>query len=248
MERVFESYSELLEGDVKTKEEIRAIVRELNLQLRLLTSILQQIHSPGAKVEEIVGKANEQIEGTKHFFQKLTAAFPPQLYHKFCDNWRPTVHQFVFLTCLSYWLETSKLLSFEQIQNQFIINSNQVFRIELEDYLIGLCNLPNELARLCLNAVTAGNFEQPIRISAFVKDLFNGFRLLNLKNDLLRRKFDTIKYDIKKCEEVVYDISIRKLAPINSTNQSQIQVQTQVQDDSNKSIEPSDLKTNIVQN
>ena len=42
-------------------------------------------------------------------------------------------------------------------------------------------------------------------------DLSAGFRLLNLKNDALRKRFDGLKYDVKKVEEVVYDISIRKL-------------------------------------
>lgn len=40
-----------------------------------------------------------------------------------------------------------------------------------------------------------------------------GFRLLNLKNDHLRKRFDALKYDLKKIEEVVYDISIRGLKP-----------------------------------
>ena len=35
--------------------------------------------------------------------------------------------------------------------------------------------------------------------------------MLNLKNDNLRKKFDGIKYDLKKVEEVVYDLSIRGL-------------------------------------
>ena len=32
-----------------------------------------------------------------------------------------------------------------------------------------------------------------------------------MKNDTLRNKFDGIKYDLKKVEEVVYDLSIRGL-------------------------------------
>ena len=52
----------------------------------------------------------------------------------------------------------------------------------------------------------------PGRIQRFVSDLYAGFRLLNLKNDFLRKRYDSIKYDLKKIEEVVYDISIRKLA------------------------------------
>ena len=66
-------------------------------------------------------------------------------------------------------------------------------------------------ARLAVNSVTIGNYTRPLEISEFVSALSNGFQLLNLKNDALRRKFDSLKYDLKKIEEVVYDISIRGL-------------------------------------
>ena len=67
--------------------------------------------------------------------------------------------------------------------------------------------------------MTLGDYEAPLRISVFVKDLFAGFsmvtflnvfivgfdissfRKLNLKNDTLRRRFDSLKYDLKKIEE-----------------------------------------------
>jgi hypothetical protein len=43
-------------------------------------------------------------------------------------------------------------------------------------------------ARLATNCVTMGDFARPARISAFVNDIYDGFRLLNLKNDGLRKK------------------------------------------------------------
>ncbi|PSR74815.1 hypothetical protein PHLCEN_2v9529 [Hermanssonia centrifuga] len=71
-----------------------------------------------------------------------------------------------------------------------------------------------------VNAVTMGNYEQPIKISVFVKDLFAGFAMLNLKNDTLRRRYDSLKYDIKKIEEgIVYDVSLRNLAPASSNTE-----------------------------
>ena len=39
----------------------------------------------------------------------------------------------------------------------------------------------------------------------------SAFSILNLKNDNLRKRFDSIKYDVKKLEEVVYDLSLRGL-------------------------------------
>lgn len=63
-----------------------------------------------------------------------------------------------------------------------------------------------------MNSVTAGDYTRPIRISNFINELDSGFRLLNLKNDPLRKRYDGLKYDVKKIEEVVYDLSIRGLA------------------------------------
>ena len=83
--------------------------------------------------------------------------------------------------------------------------------LDFEDYLSGVIQLSNELSRFTVNCVTNGDFTRPMRISAFLQEVLEGFRLLNLKNDSLRKKFDSIKYDMKKVEEVVYDLSIRGL-------------------------------------
>jgi len=62
-----------------------------------------------------------------------------------------------------------------------------------------------------VNAVTAGDYSRPVRIARFIADLDAGFRLLNLKNDSLRKRYDALKYDLKKVEEVVYDLTVRGL-------------------------------------
>merc|ERR1719334_56168 len=90
-------------------------------------------------------------------------------------------------------------------------HSLDVFHLDLEDYLAGITQLSNELSRLVINAVTHGDYQRPKRIATFLNNLDGGFRLLNLKNDMLRKKFDSLKYDLKKVEEVVYDLSIRGL-------------------------------------
>lgn len=64
-----------------------------------------------------------------------------------------------------------------------------------------------------MNSVILGEFSRPLQISKFLCDINGGFRLLNLKNDGLRKRFDGLKYDVKKIEEIVYDLSIRGLNP-----------------------------------
>lgn len=76
---------------------------------------------------------------------------------------------------------------------------------------MGVLQMASELSRFATNSVTLGDFERPLQIQRFMADLSAGFRLLNLKNDGLRKRFDGLKYDVKKIEEIVYDISIRRL-------------------------------------
>src|SRR4051812_47247614 len=88
-----------------------------------------------------------------------------------------------------------------------------VFHITIEEYLLALTDLTEELSRLAMNSVTMKDYEMATLISAFIKDLFAAFQILNLKNDTLRRKVDALKYHLRKTEDIIYDLSLRNLLP-----------------------------------
>lgn len=91
------------------------------------------------------------------------------------------------------------------------LKDRDAFHITIEEYLQSLITLIEELARLAVNSVTLGDYQRPLQISQFVKDIHAGFQILNLKNDSLRRRSDSIKYNVKKIEDIVYDLSLRNL-------------------------------------
>uniref|UniRef100_A0A090XAP4 Translin n=1 Tax=Ixodes ricinus TaxID=34613 RepID=A0A090XAP4_IXORI len=66
------------------------------------------------------------------------------------------------------------------------VDHNKGFHIDLDDYLSGLLMLADELSRFAVNSVTSGDYSWPLKISRFVTEMNLGFRLLNLKNDMLR--------------------------------------------------------------
>lgn len=91
-------------------------------------------------------------------------------------------------------------------------------QLTTEEYLHGLISTINEMPRLAMNAVTQGDFERPVRIADMVKQVHGAFQVLNLKNDALRKRFDSLKvrrgltqYDVKRVEEIVYDVRLRDL-------------------------------------
>ena len=108
------------------------------------------------------------------------------------------------------------------------LKNEDAFHLTLEEYLLALISLVDELvsipsttnqptyvfhphptnilptiqSRLAVNSVTLGDYKRPLLISNFVKDLHAEFQLLNLKNDILRKRSDAIKYSVRSSTSV----------------------------------------------
>lgn len=208
--------SNLLEQDAEIRETIKDQVNEFDKKTRTMTGLLNKIHAtPTAERSKLLEMVQPILDSCKATIASLAELTPENQFWRWKDMWAHSLRSAVFSATMVEYLRNGTLLSLQQVSDVLGIKDEwkERFALTAEDYLHGLISLINELSRLSVNSVTLGDFEEPLRISSFVKDLFAGFSMLNLKNDLLRRRFDSLKYDIKKIEEVVYDVSLRKLAP-----------------------------------
>jgi predicted translin family RNA/ssDNA-binding protein len=87
--------------------------------------------------------------------------------------------------------------------------SNQELGIDAENYLLGICDLTGELARRAVFAVVNENFSEILKIRKLVETIHNEFLEFELRNSELRKKSDSIKWNMKKIEEIMYDLKIR---------------------------------------
>jgi len=210
---VFQEYGEHLTAEGEVKEQLRGTTRELEVASRDVHSLLQRVHRPGGVLEatKLATLAKEKFSKVQELYKVLDSQLPAGTFWKYCQLWGSTTSWISFLASLTIYLETEALAKKEQVEELLGLNSTSTVRLDIEEYLMGLCHLSNELSRLTVNCVTSEDYSRPERIATFISTLHTGFRLLNLKNDNLRKKFDGIKYDLKKVEEVVYDLSIRGL-------------------------------------
>ncbi|KAG9315886.1 Translin [Chiua virens] len=223
--------NELLEQDVEIRERIKDQVSSLDKKTRGMLGILNKIHStPTDALPPLLDSVRPILRSCCDDSAAITSLVPPNQFWRWKDMWSNSLRTAVYSAALVEYLSSGTLISLSQANEMLGIKNVWVdrFSIAVEDYLHGLISLVNELSRLAVNAVTLGDYEAPLRISVFVKDIFAGFSMLNLKNDTLRRRFDSLKYDLKKIEEggfpvsftcwvlktssVVYDVSLRKLA------------------------------------
>nr|XP_034838496.1 translin [Maniola hyperantus]XP_034838497.1 translin [Maniola hyperantus] len=213
---IFSDFQKSLDEEQEVREVIRNVCKEVDQISREITTVLQVIHHDEAGISPACLKARELFERASEGYGKLKQTVPATDYYKYQDHWRYMTQRYCFLISLTIWLEKGILATHDTVAAILGISAVEEkagFHLDIEDYLVGLLHMCSELARLAVNSVTRGNYEKPLQISKFVMELNAGFRLLNLKNDHLRKRFDALKYDVKKIEEVVYDLSIRGLLP-----------------------------------
>ncbi|KAJ1303176.1 hypothetical protein OPQ81_011375 [Rhizoctonia solani] len=215
LSRDFEAESEL-------RDTIRKEVQELDRKARNATGIMNRIHST-LEVQPLIESSSSLVKSCHEEFTKIASVVPQNQFWRWKDMWTRSLQSIIFVAALAEYLSTERLLTLPECEQLLGVSSEWRgrFQIPSEDYLHGIISLVNELSRLAVNAVTLGDFNRPVQVSIFVRDLYSGFSLLNLKNDSLRRRFDSLKYDMKKIEEVLYDVSLRKLVPQDDAPQAQ---------------------------
>ncbi|KAJ3307996.1 hypothetical protein HDU76_004193 [Blyttiomyces sp. JEL0837] len=214
----FSGISSVLEEEGGLRENIRETVKDLEKTCRIIAAELNSIHSN--TTESFINEKSDAA--LAHFAQfrdqvsKLASLVPADQYYRYCNMWSFTMQNAVFLAALVTYLKSEQLMdtmNAEKILGVPVDLKSDIptFHISIEEYLHGIITLTSELTRLSINSVTSGDFQRPIRVHKFISDLHSGFQLLSLKNDSLRKRFDGLKYEVKRVEEIVYDISVRGL-------------------------------------
>ena len=106
--------------------------------------------------------------------------------------------------------EYVEAIAFYEFTKSGKIPTKKSLGVSAEDYLSGLADLTGELGRKAIYDVIHKNFGEAEKIKELVHEIYGEFLKLHLRNNELRKKADAIKWNLKKLEEVMYDIAIHK--------------------------------------
>ncbi|KKK14551.1 hypothetical protein P175DRAFT_0435899 [Aspergillus ochraceoroseus IBT 24754] len=224
---IFENLQSKIDEEAAVRDELHEIVQNLARKGRSTQATLSRAHStPADQLKPVLADATEEILAQREEVSRLKAVADKHPFYKYNGLWTRELQNLVSSIELCAWLgglqeykcsSSASFLTIEEVGKFLDIPVNlkgeDAFHLTIEEYLLALIAMVEELARLAVNSVTLGDFDRPMQIGNFIKDLFSGFQLLNLKNDILRKRSDGIKYSVKKVEDVVYDLSLRNLIP-----------------------------------
>jgi predicted translin family RNA/ssDNA-binding protein len=106
--------------------------------------------------------------------------------------------------------EYVEALAFYTFQKESRIISLKECDITEVNYLLGLCDLTGELMRKAVQSVINDDLKLVSKIRDVVSDIYDEFLQMDLPNSELRKKSDSIKWNLHKIEDITYDIKIKK--------------------------------------
>ncbi|KAE8159606.1 Translin [Aspergillus tamarii] len=231
---IFESLQSKIDEEAAVRD-VRAKPFSVRAPEKSQIDAFQELHeivqTLARNVKPVLDEATKEILAQKEQVTRLKALADKHPFYKYNGVWTRELQNLVSSIELCAYLggleeyksnSAASFLTIEEVGKFLDIPVNlkeqDAFHLTIEEYLLALISMVEELSRLAVNSVTLGDYARPVQIGSFIKDLFAGFQLLNLKNDILRKRSDGIKYSVKKVEDVVYDLSLRNLIPKGSDN------------------------------
>jgi predicted translin family RNA/ssDNA-binding protein len=89
-----------------------------------------------------------------------------------------------------------------------LAKSSEVPLVEPEEYLAGVLDFTEELSRYAIQRATLRDNAAVQKCREVVDGILGQFLQFDLRNSSLRRKYDGLKYTLKKLENTLYELSL----------------------------------------
>ncbi len=183
-DKIRAEYEEL---DDKREELIRKSRDIIKLSKNIIYSVHRKEFSQAVQSIEKIKKELKSAEG----MAKKHPTIITGLY-------TAAIQEYVEAVCYYDFVKSGKLTSKESLG------------VDSEEYLLGCCDLIGELVRNAVNSSIKGDYETAFKIRDFVDEFYSELMKFDFRNSELRRKFDAVKWELKKIDEMVFNLGLNK--------------------------------------
>ncbi len=101
------------------------------------------------------------------------------------------------------------VLFYNYVRNNKIVSFKEI-NVDKKNYLSGMADFTGELVREATQNAIDNNTKKLKEIRKTVDDIFEQFLQFDFENGLLRKKRDSVKWNLKRLQEMEYDVEIKK--------------------------------------
>ena len=114
---IFQEYGDHLGREAELKDQLRAVIKELEAAAREIHTLLQRVHRPGgvAGAAALAAQATLGFAAVQALYTRLDAQLPPNSFWKYSQLWSTTTSWIAFLAALAVYLGSEALATREQV-------------------------------------------------------------------------------------------------------------------------------------
>ncbi len=176
------SFEKLRKVYEKEDEERDKLIKQSREIVKLSKKVIYSVH------RHELSKAKKYLSSMQHKIRSVSDKKEP--YSKIA------VQEYVEAKLFYDYVNTGKL-------------TMDKLRFDVDEVLLGICDLTGELMRYATNCFINNNFKTVLEVKKVMDTIYDELGLFDFRNSELRRKYDSIKYSVKKIDDLV--IEIKKL-------------------------------------
>ena len=181
-----ESIKSKIEKFEKQRDSVIRMSRDV---VKLSKKVIYALHRKDMKsAASSVGQMNKE-------FRKLAViAKHPKIISS--GSYKVAVQEYVEAVC------------FYELMKNNRIPPNSKLKLDPEFYLMGLIDLTGELVRKAINSAIKEDYKTSVKLKELVSQLYDELMLFDFAGGELRKKFDSVKYDLKKLDDLVLNLKL----------------------------------------
>ncbi|MFP4522925.1 MAG: translin family protein [Candidatus Nanoarchaeia archaeon] len=180
------------EEDDKLREEIIILSRDI---IKPSKQAIYSVH------REQFDQAQQQLEHAREQIHKAKKRIEQSSFD-YIGSFRAGLEEYVEAMLTFSFMKTGQILSKKDCELEFELPS--------ETYIAAISDFTGELVRAGVRAAIAKNKKLITQIHQTIEELHGLTMGFNARSGDLRKKIDTIKYNLAKIENIVYDITIKQ--------------------------------------
>ena len=186
------NFTKIRKEIAKYDSERENLIKKSRDVLKLSKRVIYSVHRNNlAEAFSLV----KQLKKEKSILDKIAKTNSALFYE---GSYSEAMQEYAEAMCYFSYIKQGKLPS----KTSLAVSNN--------DYLLGICDFTGELTRKAVNFGIKGDSKQIIKIKKLIDNIQGEFLKFNLRNSFLRKKSDSIKYNLLKIEDLLYRLKTKR--------------------------------------
>lgn len=184
------NFSQLQTEILDYDQEREKLIKKSRDVLKLSKQVIYAVHrSELDQAEQLV----KEIKRERQELEKIAKHSSKMVYE---GSYKIAIQEFVEAVLFYEFVKAGKLIHLNELAEQFVL---------------GLADLPGELVRRAVYLAGKGDPESVRKIRDEVDMIYGELLKFDFRDNEIRRKVDAVKYDLRKLEDLVLDMKLRRV-------------------------------------